>query len=182
MKYVEYTRQNQRKWEQSLIDCYKQIFAAPPWNEHWWTDDLVHEVLSHYAGPNASIVLALDGVHVIGFACGAFLCSGDLSRELELALPYPTNQVVGYLKDIGVAEPYRHHGVARSLAHELTNKISQHCDCHSLILARTLATPEPSVLYHWFPKIGFSTIAHYPEGSERVGQVILGSRFSDVSF
>ena len=182
MKYVEYTNEDKSMWQQRLIDCYKQVFAAPPWNEEWWTNELVQEVLDQYAGPNAKIILSVEKDQVTGFAWGACWKSCELSQELNLELPFLPQQEVAYIKDVGVVENCRKAGIARALLRELTTTISAHCDSQSMLLARTLASPEPSVVYHWFPKVGFSTIARYSDQSERVGQVILGAPISDVSF
>ena len=101
MKYVTYKPDNQNQWKQGLIDCYKTVFMAPPWNEDWWTDVLVQEVLDQYAGPNARIILAIDKDSVIGFAWGAVWTASQLNTELGLALPKTNSEKVGYIKDIG---------------------------------------------------------------------------------
>lgn len=180
MRYVEHT--DAVSLRASLIECYKAVFAAPPWNEDWWTDALVEAVIDRYAGSNAKILLAVENGRVIGFAWGACWQCSELCQELELTLPYPARQRVGYIKDIGVLESHRNQGIARGLLRALHAVIGTACDSQSYLLARTLALPEPSLVYQWFPRLGFGTIARYPEASDRRGQVILGAPIADVSF
>lgn len=174
MEYVTYNSDNQDQWRQGLIDCYKAVFAAPPWNEDWWTDDLVQTVLDQYAGPKARIILATSEGSVIGFAWGAVWTASQLSTELGLALPETSSNNVGYIKDIGVSEVFHQQGIAKALLKELIEVISQSCVSNDWIFARTLALPSPSIVYQWFPSLGFSVVSRYPEESSRNGQVILG--------
>lgn len=182
MEYVTYTTDNQNHWIRSLIDCYKTVFKAPPWNEDWWTDALVQDVLDRYTGPNARIILAIKDKVVIGFAWGAVWTTKELHNELDLPLPPTEGKTVGYVKDIGVIEPYRKKGVAQSLLKELLTTLRQSCDSNDWIYARTLAHPEPSVVYQWFPNLGFGVVASYPEESSRNGQVILGCNLHSLTF
>lgn len=174
MEYVTYKSDNQDQWRQGLIDCYKSVFAAPPWNEDWWTDALVQDVLDLYAGPNARIILATCEGSVIGFAWGAVWTTSQLATELGLALPETSSNNVGYIKDIGVSESFRQKGIAEALLKELIKTISQSCVSNDWIYARTLALPAPSIVYQWFPNLGFDVVSRYPEDSSRNGQVILG--------
>ncbi len=174
MEYVTYRSDNQDQWRQGLIDCYKAVFAAPPWNEDWWTDVLVQEVLDQYAGPNARIILAIHEGSVIGFAWGAVWTASQLATELGLHLPEMDSNNVGYVKDIGVSESFRQKGIAGALLKELIKTISQSCISNDWIYARTLASPVPSIVYKWFPSLGFGVVSRYGEESSRNGQVILG--------
>lgn len=174
MEYVTYMSDNQDQWKQGLIDCYKAVFAAPPWNEDWWTDELVQEVLDQYAGPNARIILATHEESVIGFAWGAVWTASQLVIELGLPLPETSSRNVGYIKDIGVSESFRQKGIAEALLKELIKTISQSCVSNDWIYARTLAVPDPSIVYQWFPSLGFKVVSKYPKEGSRNGQVILG--------
>jgi len=182
MYYVDYTNENQAQWKVALVDCYKAVFAAPPWNEDWWTDDLVEDVLNRYSGPHARIVLAVQEDTVVGFVWGSIVLVSDLSAELGLLLPLPASEKVGYIKDVGVTESYRQQGVAKLLLKELLSSMTQGANHPSLVLARTLATPEPSVLYRWFPKIGFEILVSYPDESDHAGEVVFGGHVGHVTF
>ena len=182
MEYVEYTHINKTVWETKLIQCYKQVFAAPPWNEDWWTDELVREVLERYAGPNAKIILAVVEDEVVGFAWGALWRSADLAAELDLSLPYESELMLGYIKDVGVIEAFRQSGVAKTLLNKLLLSLQSECSSKSYVLARTLAHPKPSVIYKWFPRLGFVVVAEYAKEHERFGQVVLSCPTSHVSF
>ncbi len=178
------TQKNGRvgKYEDALIDCYMQVFAAPPWNEDWWTPTLVREVLTQYSGPNVTYVFAVHDEEVVGFVWGAYMHTHELIKDLCLNLPYSSNQLVGYLKDVGVRSGYRQIGLAKRMLQELIESLK--CDVSAgPFLARTLALPEPSVVYQWFPALGFTVVAHYTQEHERYGQVILGmNNINDISF
>lgn len=164
-----------------LISCYKQVFAAPPWNEDWWTDALVYEVLEKYAGPQARMILAVSACNVIGFAWGSVETAKDLSNELELELPHFVSDKVGYIKDIGVCAEFREQGIATALLGQLMSILRESCAPSDWVLARTLAKPEPSVVFRWFPLVGFKEVTYYSDYSARSGQVILGNTFETVS-
>ena len=174
MHYITYDDRNCDRWKQSLVECYKKVFAAAPWNEDWWTDQKVLEVLERYGDENARIILAVSDDNVVGFSWGAVWTGKELIDELGLELPLEGGLSVAYIKDIGVTENYRQQGVAKSLLEKLVATFRKSCDDSDLICARTLGPPEPSVVYGWFPKLGMHQIAEYGVTSERSGQVILG--------
>jgi len=180
MYYTQYTTQNRHTWEQNLINCYKAVFTAAPWNEDWWTDDLVKEVLDRYAGENARIILAIEDDQVVGFSWGAVWTTAELNDELGLSLPITKTNTLGYIKDIGVTAAYRQQGIAQTLLRELLCVLQQSCTQDEWFYARTLAFHEPSIVYSWFPKLGFTHIAQYPQDSPRAGQVILGCQFRSL--
>ena len=182
MKYIQYTPDKDCNWKESLIDCYKAVFAAPPWNEDWWTDILVQEVLDQYAGQNACILVAIHEDSIIGFAFGAVWAKSELHTELELVLPEINSQNVAYVKDIGVSEPFRKKGVAETLLKKLIAVMTKSCASNDWIFARTLARPKPSVVYKWFPSLGFRVVSEYPEENPRRGQVILGCCLKSITF
>lgn len=182
MNLVYYDETAKTQWQGQLITCYKEVFAAAPWNEDWWTDQLVCEVLDRYAGPNARIIVAIEDAVVVGFSWGAVWSSQELSLELELDLPTNPTEIVGYIKDIGIKLEYRNRNIATTLLRELYQKLKTDCAENSVIYARTLSRPEPSVVYHWFPRHGFEVVAEYSSESERDGQVILASPMSSFSF
>lgn len=165
----------------SLIQCYQQVFAAPPWNEGWWTEALVRTVLDTYAGPHARIILAISAGRVVGFAWGSVGTAKALGDELELVLPPYISERVGYIKDIGVHADFREQGVAKTLLGKLVGLLRESCSPDDWVLARTLAEPVPSVVFTWFPHLGFQEVMHYSCASSRNGQVILGSTFQAVS-
>jgi ribosomal protein S18 acetylase RimI-like enzyme len=179
MQYITFDPRNTEQLSE-LISCYKTVFAAPPWNEAWWTDALVLEVIEKYVGEHAHILLAVMDEKVIGFSWGATWTAGELSNELGLQLNVSPETRVAYLKDIGVAAHFRKQGVAQGLLCHTLTKLSESLEPSSLILARTLARPEPSVVYTWFPHLGFQVVAEYPNESERSGQVILGEELNKV--
>lgn len=164
-----------------LIQCYQQVFAAPPWNEDWWTEALVREVLNTYAGPHARIILAVSVGRVIGFAWGSVGTAKALGDELGLVLPSHISERVGYIKDIGVHANFRQLGVAKTLLSKLVSLLRESCSSDDWLLARTLAEPVPSVVFTWFPHVGFKEVVYYPSDSGRSGQVILGNTFKAVS-
>ena len=129
----------------SLISCYQQVFAAPPWNESWWTEELVRAVLEKYAGPQARMLLVISAGKVIGFAWGSVGTAEALGNELELPLPLCISKQVGYIKDIAVCAEFRNQGIAKALLGQLMKALRQSCAPEDWVLARTLAEPEPSV-------------------------------------
>lgn len=182
MELVILDKSNRAMYEQGLIECYSEVFRAPPWNEDWWTPSLVKEVLTKYSGDSVTLVLALEDTKVIGFCFGGFVTSKTLASELEFPLPYPHHQLVGYIKDVGVDINHRERGIAQKMLQTLAASLQQRVGKGPL-LARTLGPPNPSVVYLWFPKLGFKTIAEYPKGTLRSGQVILAADdISSVSF
>jgi ribosomal protein S18 acetylase RimI-like enzyme len=88
---------------------------------------------------------------------------------------------VGYIKDIGVCAEFREQGIATALLGQLMSVLRQSCAPDDWVLARTLATPEPSVVFKWLPPVGFKEVTYYPGDSDRSGQVILGNTFEAVS-
>ena len=166
---------------EDLIKCYQEVFAAPPWNEDWWTEELVRAVLDKYAGPEARIILAISANKVIGFAWGSVGTAKALGDELELSLPSHVSKQVGYIKDIGVHANFRKQGVATALLGQLMSLLRKSCVSTDWVLARTLAEPVPSVVFSWFPLVGFKKVAYYPNDSGNKGQVILGNAFQAVS-
>ncbi len=174
MYYITLNKNNYSVWKQKLITCYKEVFAAPPWNENWWTDELVAEIVDDYIGNNAKIVLAIDADQVIGFSWGSILTGAELSLEVELPIPIDNQVIVGYIKDIGVTQKFRKHGIGNSLFKELINTFRESPEKPTQVFARTLVKPKPSVVYLWFPELGFTQKCQYSKNSERAGQVILG--------
>lgn len=161
-----------------LISCYQRVFAAPPWNEEWWTEELVMDVLHRYGGGNASIFLAIsDTDQVLGFSWGAVWEVDELSEELQLSLPTHVTRKVAYLKDVGVVDVCRQRGIAKALLKSLIAELNGRVEADTYLLARTLAQPQPSVVFSWFPKIGFETIAQYPPED---GRVILARQIAGV--
>lgn len=182
MNYHQLTEANREILQPGLIKCYKEVFAAHPWNEDWWTDELVLEVIERYAGNNAVIILALLDKDVVGFAWGAVWHNKDLSNEVKININLPEENTLLYVKDIGVKMSCRGQGLAKKLLSLLLQELNKKNETASFVLARTLAVPFPSVVYRWFPKIGFKVQVEYPIDSEGRGQVILSAPLKGLDF
>lgn len=189
----------------SLVECYRDVFADPPWNEdmicpacqrsygrylerytclrcedcdvplkEFWPVQTVIRDLEHELTPSASCWLAMAESRVIGFSWRYPITVNGLEAKLELsgianALHQMTNQpAVSYLDEIGVIAEYRGRGIARQLYDLHVNELTLAGNT-SLMVARTKKIP-PTVVYHWFTRIGYRVVARY---SEKDGRVIL---------
>jgi ribosomal protein S18 acetylase RimI-like enzyme len=190
----------------SLVNCYREVFADPPWNEHmvcsscgriygrllgcytavtcddcrvaldeFWPVATVIRDLRHELTKEASCWLATDSERVIGFSWCYPMAAIDL--EVKLLLDGVAQAIhemgdhasLSYLDEIGVLAPYRGRGIAHRLYDIHVDELRR--SKISLMVARTKKQP-PTVVYHWFTRIGYSEIATYGEGD---GRVILAS-------
>jgi len=176
MKIVRFGLTTTTELVQSLVDCYREVFRAPPWNEDWWTDSLVMDELEQYDNRwSASVVALDDSGRVVGFHWGAAYEASELQNELGLNVPSLSGTVL-YQKDLGVLEEFRRHGLAKSMINPLLNELHGIADKADYVVARTMGLPEPSVVFDWFQnEFDYSVLAEYPGDDNRV---VMGKSYS----
>ncbi len=169
MKIVPFSLRANPELIKTLTSCYQEVFRAPPWNEDWWTDQLVMDELKHHDNHwSVSLVTVNDHGEVVGFCWGSVCQSDDLMRELGLSCSSISSTVL-YLKDIGVLDKYRCRGLAKKMFKPLITQLANKSGAADLIAARTMGKPNPSVLFDWFQRdYGFEIGARYPAGDNRV--------------
>ncbi len=173
-------RPNDRAFNESIIDCYSEVFAGPPWNERWERSD-VAAMLETLGLPMNTI--ALEGETVVGFAFAKVGYVDEFERQLGISFAAEVAkrrygawdpEFVLYQSDIGVLDRYRGKGLGKRLFRERLRGNQQ-----AYQVVRTRQYPKPSVTYAWYTqKLGYEVVARYPEED---GRVILFQRGKDLA-
>jgi ribosomal protein S18 acetylase RimI-like enzyme len=143
----------------------------------FWPRERVVGNLFKEITPAASCWLALSGSKVIGFCWGYPITPPELEDKLSISLGNlePTRKVA-YQAELGVQVAYRNRGIAKAMVRRrLSDFLRQGLET-GVVLPR--ATPEPSVTFLWYKKLGYSIIARYPDAD---GRVIMAGRLDDIS-
>jgi len=138
----------------------------------YWPRGIVARDIRHEINDRSSCWLAMDGASVIGF-CWGYPISQDtleeklglegLARTIEHDLRCPWD--VAYQDEIGVLPGYRRRGIARWLFEaRLDDFLRQGL---GLSVVRTKTRP-PTVVYHWYLRLGYRVVAEYGDQEGRV--------------
>ena len=148
----------------------------------FWTKDQVLRDLQEELKPNASCWLAIHKGKVVGFCFGYPATISSLEKKLGIEIREETDkqfgpyELVAYQDDVGVLAEYRGKKIAKTMvAYRLGDFINRNLH---LGIVRTRATPEPSVTFMWYKKLGYTTLAEYPNGD---GRVILARQLDGLS-
>lgn len=200
----------------NLVECYREVFAEPPWNE--WLACSVEGCGLSWGKPRAAELAAAGFVHcgqpvadywprakvaadlravlnqgavcwlaverddsgsgqVVGFTWGFPLAArwDAFAPELRESLrrefgddPHLRSDIA-YQSEVGVRASHRNRGLAR----QLTGR--RHQDFldrgFRVGIATVRESPEPSVTYLWYLRLGYRVIHRYPSES---GRVVIG--------
>lgn len=197
----------------NLVECYREVFAEPPWNE-WlacadgdckasWGKSQAAELAATgfvHCGrpvadywPRAAVVKDLLGAlrqgavcwlavgrsaqgagQVVGFTWGSPIASRwqelepDLQESLrrEFGNGVADDPTIVYQAEVGVLATHRNRGLARRLT-ERRNR--DFLDRGFLVgITGVRETPEPSVTFLWYTRLGFRVVHRFPPDNGRV--------------
>lgn len=150
---------------QKYIHCGQKLID-------FWPRQKIAEDIQNETSAQASFWLAVIGRRVVGFCWGYRISIEVLSQKLKLACleasfkqNFKYSGDVGYLDDMGLLEKYRGRGWAGKM-HDLMLRDFRGWQLPA-ILARTKTIP-PTIVYKWFPAIGYQTVAEYNDSDGRV--------------
>ncbi len=169
--------------DEKELEAMNFTHCSRPLVDFWPCAEVRNEWLEEIT-PEASSWIALDGCEPIGFCYGYPIRISDLEKKLgvvfeenlETLFDGNVNGSVAYQDEMGVHENYRGCGIAKQMY--LMRLIDFLNNGFSIGVMRTRETPEPSVTYKWFMRIGYKIIARYP-GTD--GRVILAHDLRKVA-
>lgn len=144
------------KFRKSLVKLYKEVWKEPPWNEFFWTDEMVNEDVN-YALKQKDFIgkLALSSNNVKGFTWGYFLPKENFQfLDLKEAV---------YIDELAVRKDFRKMGIGTRLTDMLIS------DAKKLGYETvTLRTDISGGAYKFYLDLGFNDIKiRDPKYSER---------------
>ena len=109
----------------SLIDLYKEIWKEPPWDENFWTDELVNEdikfALSQKDFSGKAALQTDGGLYVVGFTWGYQLPKG----QFPFLIPFFDEEETFYIDELGVAKPFRGRGTGSKISQLLEEDVDK---------------------------------------------------------
>lgn len=141
----------------------------------FWPLETVIGDLKYELSDGSICWIAMDESRIIGFSWSYPISAESLEEKLQLAglalmIHLEANGApVAYIDEIGVLLPYRQHGIARLLYDKQVDEFRKRGI--RFFTARTKKHP-PTVVYHWFKRVGYKEIAEY---NETDGRVVLGA-------
>lgn len=144
------------------------------WPKEKVIDDILNEVTNE-----ASCWLALYQNEVVGFTWGYPVTPFDLEKKLglygvrnSLQNYFGNIEYVAYQDELGVLEEWRRQNIAKNLYDiRLSDFIKNGL---KVGVVRTQTKECPAVVYNWYCKLGFKTIAEYHDKDKRI---ILAKKF-----
>lgn len=144
----------------------------------FWSKDQVTADLFHEITKEASCWLALQGSQVIGFCWGYPISLECLEKKLGLTLHTTLDRQsqIAYQDEVGVLSEFRGQKIAKLMVkHRLSDFLAQDL---RVGVVRTREYPEPSETFLWYRRLGYETVAQYPQGD---GRVILARNLEGLS-
>ena len=138
------------------------------------TADLFREIVEE----TSCWIAICNDRNVIGFCWGYPVMLTDLEEKLGLTVKHGLARHLGhppevaYQDEVGVIPEYRGQKIAKTMVkYRLDDFLEQGL---GVGVVRTREAPEPSDTFLWYKKVGYVTIARYPNGD---GRVILARSF-----
>lgn len=147
------------------------------WPKSQVETDLIHEITKE-----ASCWLALSSSRVIGFYWGYPISLGCLEKKLGLILQSELTRNLGqqtqiaYQDEVGVLSEFRGQKIAKSMVKRRLRDFQ--AQDLQVGVVRTREYPEPSETFLWYQRLGYKTVAKYPNGD---GRVILARSLEGLS-
>lgn len=197
----------------SLVECYRDVFAEPPWNE--WMKCSAEGCEASWGRPQAAELAAMRFVHcgqpvadywpratvvadltealeqgavcwlavehsaqggerVVGFTWGSPVVSRwqEFEPELQESLRRAFGEGVAddptivYQTEVGVMATHRNRGLARRLTERRNLDFLERG--FRVGITKVRETPEPSVTFLWYAKLGFRVVHRFPPDNGRV--------------
>jgi ribosomal protein S18 acetylase RimI-like enzyme len=114
-----------------LLELYCEIWKEPPWNENFWTPEMVRDdLMSQMAKTGAVGYVVMDDYivsdpKIIGFSWGYQVIKEEMrtiSGGEKLDFLFLENKIIFYVDELGVSAKYRQEGCGRRLTSELLIK------------------------------------------------------------
>ncbi len=167
--------------DRALLASWKFRHCGQPLEDFWpraqVIEDLYHEIVSE-----ASCWLAIDQKgKVIGFCWGYPMTISELEKKLgiafhaELEKELGAQHAIAYQDEVGVITACRGRKIAKAMVIRRLDDFLRG-GVHVGIV-RTRQSPEPSETFLWYKRLGYLTLASYPDGD---GRVILGRLLDDL--
>lgn len=172
-------------WGRKDIEYIKDItflHCGQPLVDFWPKEVVLSDIRNEIRSDISSCWLAFDKDRVIGFCWGYPATTTALTEKMGLSIDFQLLGINGAQKasfalqdEVGVLAPYRGRKIAKELV-RLRNKdfLNMGLD---LGIVRTRESPEPSITYLWYSKIGYRILARYPNGD---GRVVMGIHLRDI--
>lgn len=146
-------------------ELYCRVWQEPPWNELFWTPDVVQGMLSQeLCRPDASCVLALERIagipNIIGFSWGYNVDKENLAviagnRQLDSLFENEDASRVFYVDELGVDPGKRLKGVGRKLSEMLLAHARKQGHSRAVLRTDAGALPARALYAH----LGFTELA-----------------------
>jgi ribosomal protein S18 acetylase RimI-like enzyme len=149
----------EEKYRNSLVKLYIEIWKEPPWNEFFWTPELVNEDINFGLSQKDFVgILAINpNEEVIGFTWGY-----KLPLEKFPFLKNVVEEKTFYIDELGVRADYRKRKIGTLLTNKLTEEVVK-LGYETLVLR----TDVNSGAYIFYKKLGFEDLnirdPQYPE-------------------
>lgn len=146
------------EYRKSLVELYKEIWKELPWNEFFWTSEMVDEDINFALSQEDFIgKLALNSNNVIGFTWGY-----RLPLEKFPFLKEVVGEDVIYIDELAVKSDFRRRKIGTTLTNMLIGDVSK-LGYNTI----TLRTNTNGFAYIFYKKLGFEDIGvrdpDYPE-------------------
>jgi len=148
----------EEEYRKSLVELYKEIWKEPPWNEFFWTSEMVDEDINFALSQKDFIgKLALNSNNVVGFTWGY-----KLPLEKFPFLKEVVGEDVIYIDELAVKSDFRR----RKIGSMLTNMLIEDASRLGYDIL-TLRTDINGIAYIFYSKLGFEDTSirdpQYPE-------------------
>lgn len=144
----------------------------------FWPKEVVLSDLKHEITTDSSCWIAKANEKVIGFCWGYPISTSELEEKLGLSVAISIEKCFGrqatiaYQDEVGVIYSHRGKKIAKTMvSHRLNDFLDKNL---TIGIVRTRQFPEPSETYTWYKRLGYCTLAEYPDG-----RVILGRKLDD---
>jgi ribosomal protein S18 acetylase RimI-like enzyme len=138
----------QEKYRKSLIELYKEIWKEPPWNEFFWTDEMVNEDIDFAIRQKdfiGKLAVLLNKYEVVGFTWGY-----ELPIEKFPFLRVVTGGKTFYVDELAVRSGFRRRGIGSTLS-KMLMKEAEKLGYDTVVLR----TDVNAVAYVFYKKLGF---------------------------
>lgn len=142
---------------QSLIEIYKSVFAEPPWNEEWTSEQIMADLEFALSQENPIVLVAENSSGILGFTWGykmPFEKFGFLKGKVK--------EKSNYMDEIAVCSEKRIRGVGTKLGEKYL-EISESQGIEEAVLRTDVRNPASMAL---FRKLGFKSLrirnSNYP--------------------
>lgn len=150
--------------------------------DYWSRAEVLADIYSEIKRDRSYCWLVMDGDRVVGFCWGYQTDLPTFDHKMGIGVDFsllgiddPGTALLALQDEVGVLVPYRGRKFAKELVYRRNQDFRQIGLEYGLV--RTRETPQPSVTYKWYKKVGYKILARYPEGD---GRVIMGIKLSDL--